>query len=336
MGCRHSFLRGERSVSSQPRGDVITVADDLEVGDADEVDYAVGFDAQACREFTVGYVQKSQKAKKEPLRALRVSSLSGQVTLYLAKGEASKATSASSASRLCPRADQQPSYCSRCPFCPGNELKTLPEVLVFDEDGDDVPPGQSSAGEWLVRVFPNSSPTLICPQDFYRSEQRDFGESVVAMDVSSEVENPTVMQVDARGVSEVVVESSVHNALLALQPPSHIQILLRALVSRAKVLSQQPWAKQLLFFKQYGPLSGGSLVHPHMHIASLPVISPILLASTLRRLMGVAPCASLLWIPSSSRLWAGLGFQRRPAIAWCTSPTTSWSRCPMRRAASTA
>jgi len=36
------------------------------------------------------------------------------------------------------------------------------------------------------------------------------------------------------------------------------------------------WAKQLLIFKQYGPLSGGSLVHPHTQIVSLPLLPPAL------------------------------------------------------------
>jgi galactose-1-phosphate uridylyltransferase len=32
--------------------------------------------------------------------------------------------------------------------------------------------------------------------------------------------------------------------------------------------------KQLMFFKQYGPLSGGSLVHPHMQVITLPLVTP--------------------------------------------------------------
>ncbi|CAK0848144.1 unnamed protein product [Prorocentrum cordatum] len=30
----------------------------------------------------------------------------------------------------------------------------------------------------------------------------------------------------------------------------------------------------VLYFKQYGPLSGGSLVHPHMQIMALPIVTP--------------------------------------------------------------
>lgn len=30
----------------------------------------------------------------------------------------------------------------------------------------------------------------------------------------------------------------------------------------------------MLYFKQYGALSGGSLVHPHMQVVSLPLLTP--------------------------------------------------------------
>jgi len=32
--------------------------------------------------------------------------------------------------------------------------------------------------------------------------------------------------------------------------------------------------RQLLYFKQYGSLSGGSLVHPHMQVVTLPLMTP--------------------------------------------------------------
>jgi len=75
-----------------------------------------------------------------------------------------------------------------------------------------------------------------------------------------------------------VVESPRHNALLALQEPESIMLMLRAFIERGKALSAHTWAKQLLYFKQYGPLSGGSLVHPHTQIVSLPVLPPPLLS----------------------------------------------------------
>jgi len=49
---------------------------------------------------------------------------------------------------------------------------------------------------------------------------------------------------------------------------------LTALQERGRALIRKPGVKQLLYFKQYGPLSGGSLVHPHMQIMALPVVTP--------------------------------------------------------------
>src|SRR5438552_2347685 len=42
-----------------------------------------------------------------------------------------------------------------CPFCPGNEDKTPPEVLAYRENGS----GPNTAG-WKVRVVPNKFPAL--------------------------------------------------------------------------------------------------------------------------------------------------------------------------------
>src|SRR5512146_2342926 len=45
-----------------------------------------------------------------------------------------------------------PSYVSTCPFCPGNEKLTPPEVLRVPTDAPD--------GHWAVRVVPNKFAAL--------------------------------------------------------------------------------------------------------------------------------------------------------------------------------
>ena len=42
-----------------------------------------------------------------------------------------------------------------CPFCPGNELMTPPEILSFRE-----PDSESNSPGWWVRVVPNKYPAL--------------------------------------------------------------------------------------------------------------------------------------------------------------------------------
>jgi len=255
----------------------------------DKIDYAVGFNLNACKKFGIHDVDEAasdcSREESDEFRVLRVSNLSGHVTLYVAGGKHKKPVQYDQA-REFPRAEEQPTLAPKCPFCVGNEAATPPDILTFGPDGQELPLGQTRSGGWLVRVFPNIFPMLICPFEFYGKQHLDaldkIPHSIVARGVHANKKvkrdkaNPVCEQVDAEGVSEVLVESPVHNALLALQEPRNITVLLRAIVKRTKALSKMKWAKQLLIFKQYGPLSGGSLVHPHTQIVSLPLLPPAL------------------------------------------------------------
>lgn len=291
MGCGAS--------SHNSDSEKVTLVTPLDLGDEDDdaafktvstksfIDYEVGFNSKAMTNFGgCPPASPTMRADTDEFRVLRVSNLSGQVTLYVAGGKHKKPVQYE-ASRACPRAAEQPSISDRCPFCPGQEDKTPPSVLRFDSDGMLLADG-AEGGDWAVRVFPNIFPMLVCPPALYGNahEQKlcSIPHSVVARGVHAnykvarDADNPTFMQVDAIGASEVVVESPRHNALLALQEPESIMLMLRAIIERGKALSSHSWAKQLLFFKQYGPLSGGSLVHPHTQIVSLPVLPPPMLS----------------------------------------------------------
>lgn len=258
--------------------------------DRQSIDYEVGFNHRGsqfwggCPNSSPEEIAESEEKRDESdeFRVLRVSNLSGQITLYVAGGKHKKPVQYE-ASRACPRAAEQPKISDRCPFCPGFEEKTPPSVLRFDADGmllaDD-----AEGGDWAVRVFPNIFPMFVCPPALYGEAHAEKLKTIPHSDVARgvhanhkvarDVANPEFLQVDAEGCSEVIVESPTHNALLALEQPKSIELMLRAIMTRGKVLSSYPWAKQLLYFKQYGPLSGGSLVHPHTQIVSLPVLPP--------------------------------------------------------------
>lgn len=278
-----SSLRKKKDTTSK-----VTAFDLSEVeaeDDPDDIDWSIGFNKKAARHFGWGGNPSGEvRDESDEFRVLRVSSLSENVTLYVAGGKHKKPTQYSSA-RACPRAEDQPAAAEKCPFCPGNEHNTPPSILSYDSTGEEQslsrPPGHL---RWEVRCFPNIFPMLICPLPFYGERHREalqtIPHSIVAEGlhanhkVKVDANVGGLMQVDALGVSEVIVESPVHNALLALQEPAKIRLLLKALVARGKAVAQQPWAKQLLMFKQYGPLSGGSLVHPHTQLVSLPVLPP--------------------------------------------------------------
>jgi len=218
----------------------------------------------------------------DEFRVLRKSDLSGHVTLYVAGGKNKKPVQYATDQKN-KRAGEEPKYSAHCPFCPGNEHKTPQSVLVYDGKTVRTPLSEQEAlTSWVLRVFPNIFPMMICPVSFYgdgyRRSLENIPHSVVSEGLHANLKVSSAgKQVDALGVSEIVVESPVHNALFALQRPDRIELLLRALVSRGQALSEQSWAKQILYFKQYGGLSGGSLVHPHTQILSLPIVPPPLL-----------------------------------------------------------
>jgi galactose-1-phosphate uridylyltransferase len=280
MGAGSSLRQRKKTITEVTAFTETDIEDDL-----DNIDWSVGFNKKAAAQYGWGGLSTGEvRTETDEFRVLRVSSLSDHVTLYVAGGKHKKPTQYSSA-RACPRAAEQPCLTEKCPFCPGNESNTPPSILSYDQDGEEqslsTPPAHL---RWQVRVFPNIFPMLICPLPFYGERHREalqsIPHSVVAQGlhanhkVSVDANCAALLQVDAIGVSEVIVESPIHNALLALQEPGKIRLLLKALVTRGKIVAKQPWAKQLLMFKQYGPLSGGSLVHPHTQLVSLPVLPP--------------------------------------------------------------
>lgn len=318
MGAKCSnCIRKKKHVDDE---DVVTsfVGDDDDIGDAVsrefQIDHSIGFNAAASR-FSVRALppeeddedfdvmrpvlardqdscmrstteRRMKVAKREEtdeFRVLRVSSLSGNITLYVAGGKHKKPVQYQ-ADRVHPRAHEQPSFVQHCPFCPGNEHKTPINITSYSHDGEE----QNKEDEdpkWLVRVIPNIFPMLICPKGFYGERHSQVLEtlphSAVARGIHANDKamsvadcDDTCVQVDAQGVSEVFIESPTHNALWALQEPDKIAVLIKAMAARGRQLATHTWVRQLLFFKQYGPLSGGSLVHPHSQLISLPILPP--------------------------------------------------------------
>jgi len=230
----------------------------------------------------------------EETRVLRQNFFTGRWTLYIAGGKAKKPLQYGEADRSVPRAIDQPKYCEICPFCPGCEHKTPDSLLIFDKDGcmhegDDVV--AEPCGKWSVRVIPNIFPTLITPGgaygDSYHKKLETLPHSTVASGKHSnaftfpvpfesltDIEKDSTRQTDAIGFSEVVIEDTVHNALLGISTAKQAALSLRALQHRGSVLRSKPGVQMLFYFKQYGPLSGGSLVHPHMQVCTSPVLAP--------------------------------------------------------------
>ncbi|MFQ6122138.1 MAG: galactose-1-phosphate uridylyltransferase [Dehalococcoidales bacterium] len=139
-----------------------------------------------------------------------------------------------------------PVFSGLCPFCPGNEAKTPPEVLSYRNQKE---------CNWRVRVFPNQFPALTPYGSTLRREQAGF-----------------FLSMDGVGVHEVIVETPSHNKPLALMEDSEVEDVLHAYQERYNALRQMPYAKLIIIFKNHGPAAGTSLEHPHSQLIATPVV----------------------------------------------------------------
>jgi UDPglucose--hexose-1-phosphate uridylyltransferase len=138
------------------------------------------------------------------------------------------------------------SWDASCPFCPGNEAMTPPEVLSIPAKRD-----------WQVRVVPNKFAAL---------------EPAAG---SVEIRGSGLFQaMDGVGHHEVVIETPVHNRSLAGMEPGEVEVVLRAFQRREAALRADPRVKLVLVFKNQGERAGTSLAHPHSQIIATPLVPP--------------------------------------------------------------
>ncbi len=130
-----------------------------------------------------------------------------------------------------------------CPFCPGNEEKTPPEILTLGGDNG-----------WQVRVVPNKFPALVIEGDLKRK-------GLGLYDV-----------VDGIGAHEVIIDSPQHDANLADLGPENIDRVLEAYQLRLIDLSRDERFRYILLFKNHGENAGASLEHSHTQLIATPII----------------------------------------------------------------
>ena len=148
----------------------------------------------------------------------------------------------------------RPPEAGTCPFCPGNEGKTPPEVLAYRE------PGTPANGPgWSVRVFPNRSPVL---QVEGKLNPRGIG----VFDMMSGV-----------GANEVFVETPEHGKSLHQMSETQIEKVFWAYRDRILDLERDRRLRCILVFKNYGWEAGSLLAHPHSQLIALPIVPKVVI-----------------------------------------------------------
>jgi len=125
-----------------------------------------------------------------------------------------------------------------CPFCPGHEHETPPELARIG-------PGEPGSSGWRVRAFPNLFPI-----------------------VGGDTPGP-----GATGAHEVVVLSPDHDATFAELDADQAVEVLTALRDRARAQRRAGHAHTQVLINQGRP-AGASIEHPHAQVVALDFVPP--------------------------------------------------------------
>ncbi len=143
----------------------------------------------------------------------------------------------------------KPAFAENCPFCPGHEDKTPPEVLAFRS----TPNAPDTAG-WWVRVVSNKFPALQVEGDLDRGGYGMYD------------------YMNGVGAHEVIIETPEHNKCIATIAPRQAEEVWWAARERMIDLSRDPRFKYILVFRNHGKVAGASLEHPHSQLIALPMV----------------------------------------------------------------
>ena len=167
-----------------------------------------------------------------------------------------------------------------CPFCPGHESETPPEVLALGR-----PEPRPDTPGWWVRVFRNKYPA--------------FGPRAE----TPQSRGPFLIQ-PAQGEHEVIVTSPDHDATWDRFTDEHGSRVLEAVSRRREALAAIEGVRHVFVFENAGEAAGATLPHPHLQVMGLPRVAPVV-EEELRRAEAwheaEATCPFCYWIEEELR-----------------------------------
>jgi len=136
-----------------------------------------------------------------------------------------------------------------CPFCPGHEAMTPPEVLAYRAHDS----GANGRG-WDLRVVPNRFPALRVEGTLDREGEGMFD------------------RMSGIGAHEVVIEHPDHDKTFATMTEAEIARVLSAFRDRVHDLKNDFRFRYILLFKNQGAAAGATLEHGHSQLMALPIV----------------------------------------------------------------
>jgi UDPglucose--hexose-1-phosphate uridylyltransferase len=138
---------------------------------------------------------------------------------------------------------------SLCPFCPGHESLTPPEIMAQR-------PANSVANDskWEIRVIPNKFPVLRVEGllDSHGDGMYD--------------------RLNGIGANEILIESPDHLHNLDNLPIEHGEQVLGILRDRFIDLKKDIRIQYIQAFKNHGEFAGANVAHPHIQMIGLPIV----------------------------------------------------------------
>ena len=131
-----------------------------------------------------------------------------------------------------------------CPFCPGNEEATPPELETIDDDG-----------AWLLRVIPNKYPAFDGDDGF---AVRHVG--------------PVHVMAEGTGLHEVFVYTPEHEGSLDRLSDDEACAFMHALQRRFADHADLPNIRYTQAIVNQGREAGASIAHPHGQLLGLPFV----------------------------------------------------------------
>lgn len=142
---------------------------------------------------------------------------------------------------------RQPSV---CPFCPGHEDKTPPEVHALGRAAT----APANSPGWKVRTVPNRFPALKIEGELDRQAEGIYD------------------RMNGIGAHEVIIETPDHGRQMKDLSDAELTDVLCSFKARMLDLRNDLRFRYILLFKNHGHTAGASLDHTHSQLIALPVV----------------------------------------------------------------
>ena len=135
-----------------------------------------------------------------------------------------------------------------CPYCPGAEGQTAPEIAAYRKEG-----GSANGSDWTVRVVPEHDP-------YFRIEWELVREGVGMFDM-----------ITPRGAAELILESPRHDDTLASMEVEQLQAIIWMYRDRLLDLKRDGQIRDILISRRHKKL-GVAPHHPYSRVTAIPIV----------------------------------------------------------------